>query len=63
MVLKYFKKHFIDVKIVAVFDIKFTLPLQQASIWATKNWLTFLFAIPKYQTTWGIFELVSILFE
>ena len=27
----------IDVKIVAVFDIKFTLPLQQASMWATKN--------------------------
>ena len=38
MVLKYFKKHFIYVKIVAVFDIEFRLPLQHASIWPNKNW-------------------------
>ena len=43
MVVKYFKKHFINVKIVSVFDIKVRLPLLQKSIWRTKNWLAFLF--------------------
>ena len=67
IVLKYFKKHFMDVKIVAVFDIKFRLPLQQKSIWRNKIWQTFLFEnspISDYMRHFGThFNLVWVAYK